>query len=33
VSLSTDRHDVPRNLLLQAAPAATVIAARREDTP
>jgi P pilus assembly chaperone PapD len=33
VSLSTDRHDVPRNLLVQAGPVATVIAARREETP
>jgi P pilus assembly chaperone PapD len=33
VSLSTDRHDVPRNLLLQAGPVATVIPARREGTP
>jgi P pilus assembly chaperone PapD len=33
LSLSTDRHDVPRNLLLQAGPVATVIAARREEAP
>ena len=33
LSLSTDRHDVARNLLLQANPVATVITARREDAP
>jgi len=33
MSLSTDRHDVPRNLLLQANPVATVITARSEETP
>ncbi|HXF23456.1 MAG TPA: hypothetical protein VN602_02990 [Gemmatimonadaceae bacterium] len=33
VSLSTDRHDVPRNVLLQASPVAAVFAARRDDTP
>jgi P pilus assembly chaperone PapD len=33
MSLSTDRHDVPRNLLLQSNPVATVITARSEETP
>lgn len=33
LSLSTDRHDVPRNLLLQAAPASTVVTARAEENP
>jgi P pilus assembly chaperone PapD len=33
ISLSTDRHDVPRNLLLQAGPVATVITATNGDAP
>jgi len=33
ISLSTDRHDVPRNLLLQTNPVATVITARGDETP
>lgn len=33
ISLSTDRHDVPRNLLLQATPVATVITARADSVP
>lgn len=33
ISLSTDRHDVPRKLLLQAGPVATVITATNGDAP
>jgi P pilus assembly chaperone PapD len=33
ISLSTDRRDVARGLLLQAAPVTTVVSARREGTP
>jgi hypothetical protein len=33
IRLATDRHDVPRSLLLHADPAETVVAARRESVP
>ena len=33
ITLATDRHDVPRNLLLQASPVAAVVVATRRDSP
>lgn len=33
ITLATDRHDVPRNLLLQTGPVATTVAAMRLDPP
>jgi hypothetical protein len=33
ITLATDRHDVPRNLLLQARPVDAVVPAIRADAP
>jgi P pilus assembly chaperone PapD len=33
ITLATDRHDVPRNLLLQASPVAAVVVAMRRNSP